>query len=210
MILTPIMGMAEPASDSQMAAEALSPAVAKDPAQRQFQLEDHRDRLYRLVQDSPDSIRPATVFFNSGLTTGQLQLLIEEHRLEVIDAHVKAPQGNNGVVMSIMFGSSDLLASDGDLSSRLSFIIDAHQKCFAKRAKFVPAGDAKEWVALAAVPFLVYSANIFGSARSLEQLQNHSGITSVMLNPRQRLIEDFQNQKRTIGPNIYEMPGFLC
>jgi len=202
--------MAEPASDSQMAAEALSPFATKDPARRQLRLEDHRDRLYRLVQDSPDSIRPATVFFNSGLTTDQLQLLIEEHRLEVVDAHVKAPQGNNGVVMSIIFGSSDLLASDGDLSSRLSFVIDAHQKCFAKRANFAPAEDAQEWVDLATVPFLVYSARIFGSARALELLQNNSGVTSVMLNVRQRLIDDFQNQKKTRGPNIYNMPGFLC
>ena len=202
--------MAEPASDSQMAAEALSPVVSKDPARRQQQLEDHRDRLYRLVQDSPESIRPATVFFNSGLTTEQLQLLIEEHRLEVIDAHVKAPQGNNGVVMSIMFGTSNLLASDGDLSSRLSFVIDAHQKCFAKSAKLFPAEDAQEWMDLSTVPFLVYSARIFGSARALQQLQNNSGVTSVMLNLRQRLIDDFQNQKKTKGPNIYNMPGFLC
>jgi hypothetical protein len=202
--------MAEPASDNQMAAEALSPVVSRDPARRQQRLEDYRDRLYRLVQDSPDSIRPATVFFNSGLTTERLQLLMEEHRLEVIDAHVKAPQGNNGVVMSIMFGSSDLLASDGDLSSRLSFVIDAHQKCFAKSAKFRPADDALEWMDLSTVPFLVYSARIFGSARALQQLQNNSGVTSVMLNLREQLIDDFQNQKKTKGPNIYNMPGFLC
>ena len=202
--------MAEPASDSQMAEEALSPLVPKDPTRRQQRLEEHRDRLYRLVQESPDSIRPATVFFSGGLTTKQLQLLMEEHRLEVIDAHVKAPQGNNGVVMSIMFGSSDLLASDGDLSSRLSFVIDAHQKCFAKSAKLRPADDAQEWMDLSTVPFLVYSARIFGSATALQQLQNTSGVTSVMLNLRERLIDDFRNQQKTKGPNIYKMPGFLC
>lgn len=202
--------MAEPASDRQMAAEALSPVVSKDPARRQQQLEEHRDRLYSLVQDSPDSIRPATVFFNSGLTTEHLQLLMAEHQLEVIDAHVKAPQGSNGVVMSIMFGSSDLLASDGDLSSRLSFVIDAHQKCFAKSAKLRPTKDAQEWMDLSTVTFLVYSARIFGSAKGLQQLQNKSGVTSVMLNLRERLIDDFQNQKKTRGPNIYTIPGFLC
>lgn len=202
--------MAEPASDSQMAAEALSPVVSRDPALRRQRLEEHRDRLYSLVQNSPDSIRPATVFFSSGLTTEQLQFLMEEHRLEVIDAHVKAPQGNNGVVMSIMFGSSDLLASEGDLSSRLSFVIDAHQECFAKSAKIRPTEDAQEWIGLSTVTFLVYSARIFGSATALQQLQNTSGVMSVMLNLRERLIDDFQNQKKTRGPNIYNMPGFLC
>ena len=202
--------MAEPASDSQMAAEALSPVLSKDPARRQQQLEEHRDRLYSLVQDSPDLIRPATVFFKSGLTTEQLQLLTEEHQLEVIDAHVKAPQGSSGVVMSIMFGSSDLLASDGDLSSRLSFVIGAHQECFAKSAKLRPPEDAQDWMDLSTVTFLVYSASIFGSAHALQQLQNTSVVASVMLNLRERVIDDFQNQRKANGPNIYTMPGFLC
>tara|TARA_R110000782_G_scaffold58236_5_gene121857 strand:- start:930 stop:1532 length:603 start_codon:yes stop_codon:yes gene_type:complete len=200
--------MAEPASDSQMAEEANY--LPKDPARRQQRLEEFRDRLYSLVQESPDSIRAAHVYFNRGLTTAELQLLMDEHQLEVIDANLKAPQGNNGVVMSLGLGYAGVLASDGDLSDRLSFAIDAHQACFVKMAKYVSDEEVHEWEGLSTVTFLVYSASIFGSATALQQLQESPDVTSIVLIFREGLIEEFQKQKKTNGPNVYKMPGFLC
>jgi len=202
--------MAEPASDSMMAAEALAPFATREPTRQQQQLEEHRDRLYGLAQNSPDMIRPATVVFNTGLTANQLQRLVEDMGLEVIDAHAKAAHGSRGVVMSIMFGMADLLASSGDLSSRLSFVIAGHQKCFAKRAKFAPAEDAQDWTNLATQPFLVYSARVFGSASALDKLQSNSSVTSVMLNVRQSVVTDFQARKFVNEPSPYQMSGFLC
>jgi len=204
----PKIGMAEPASDSQMAEEAIH--LPKDPARRQQRLEEFRDHLYSLVQESPYSIRAAHVYFNRGLTTVELQLLMDEHQLEVMDANLKAPQGNNGVVMSLGLGFAGVLASDGDLSDRLSFAIDAHQECFVKMAKYLPDEEVHEWEGLSTVTFLVYSASIFGSATALQQLQESFDVTSVVLNLQEGLIEEFQNQKKTNGPNIYNMPGFLC
>ena len=205
----PIAGFAERASDSQMAEEAFN--LPKDPAHRQQRLEAFSDRLYSLVQESPDSIRSANVYFNRGLTTLELQHLADEHQLEVMDVKLKAPQGENGVVMSIGLGSVGVLASDGDLSERLSFAIGKHQECFVKMAKHMPKDEMHEWEELSTATFLVYSASVFGLATTLQELQNAFDVTNVVLDLDEGRIEYFQNQKKkTNVPNIYRMPGFLC
>lgn len=192
-----------------MAAEALAPYVTREPARREQQLQEHHDQLYRVAQKSPDQVRPATAFFARGLTSSELQSLIKETDLEVIDVHVKAPQGNDGLVMSMMLGMADLLATSGNLSSRLSFAIEAEQKCFAKMAE-VPGEDAEDLATLASRPFLVYSARVFGPASALVELQNNSNVTSVLLNVRQNAITDFEAQKLSKEPHRYFMPGFHC
>jgi hypothetical protein len=193
-----------------MAAEALAPFISRDPARRQQQLDQHRKNLVKLLYDNPDLVRPATVFFSRGIGSDELQRLAEGQDLEVIDVHVKAPQGTQGVIMSIMFGMADLLATDGDLDSRLTFAIAAEQECFAKRAKFVPPEEAQEWEALATQPFLAYSARVFGSISSLDALQRIPDVTSVMLNVPEDVISDYEGRKSRKEPHPYLMPGFHC
>lgn len=208
--LTPLIGVAQPASDHQMSTEALAPYVPSDHAQQQQVLERHRDNLKLIAQQFPEKVHAATVFFNRGLTGIELQRLAESVGLEVIDAHAKAPQGTEGTVMSILFGMADLLVTSGGLAERLSFAISAVQKCFEQRARLAPAEEAQEWANLASHQFLVYSARLFGSARALEVLQNTPDVTSVMLNVRQSVISDYEAQKSVKEPHPFLMPGFHC
>ena len=208
--LAPGIGVAQPASDRQMAAEALAPYVPSEHAQKQYALERHRDRLTVVAQKSPEQVHAATAFFNRGLTGRELQLLAESTGLEVIDVHAKAPKGTEGTVTSVMFGMADLHVTDGGLAEKLSFAISAVQKCFEKSASVAPAEEAQEWADLASHQFLVYSARVFGSAKALQALQNTSDVTSVMLNVQQSVISEYEATTSVKEPHPFLMPGFLC
>ena len=158
--LSPIVCQSEPASDEQMATEALS-NVPRDPVKRGMYFESQFEKLVEISTLAPDRIQPATVFFNKGLSYRELQELKEGFGIEVIDVGLKAPQGNKGVVMSIGAGMADLWAINGTLEERLTFLVASQQKCFAKMAKVMPANEAQEMMDLATKPFFVYSARIF-------------------------------------------------
>lgn len=208
--VTPLIGVAQPASDHQMVLEALAPYVPSDHAQQQQILDRHRDKLTLIAQEFPEEVHVTTVIFNRGLTGSELQLLAESTGLVVIDVHAKAPRGTEGTVMSIGVGMADLLVTSGGLAERLAFAISAVQKCFEQRARVAPAEEAQEWANLASHQFLVYRARVFGSAISLDVLQNTPDVLSVMLNVRQSVIFDYEAQKSSKEPHPFLMPGFHC
>jgi hypothetical protein len=210
MIFAPISAPAEPASDAKMAREALIPYVANDPERRAQALNEYRRELLSLAERNPDAIRPARVFFAAGLSVAELQALSDTFGVEVMDVMVKAPQGTEDVVMSIEFGMADLLAVDGSLQERLSFAIAAEQKCFRKISELLPPDEAPAMADLAASPFLVYWARVFGPISSLRDLQREPNVTSVMLKVRPDLISEFEAAKVYDGPHRYFMPGFHC
>lgn len=208
----PIACLAEPASDEQMAREAIGPYAPRDPAKREKMLREQFENLVDLAAHAPDEIQPATVFFNTGLSYRELHDLREDFDFEVIDVGMKAPQGDRGVVMSIGGGMADLWAIDGTFEERLTFMINAEQKCFAKMAKLMPTEEGQGMADLATKPFFVYSARIFGSNHALGELQQQPTVRGVILNLRPSIISDFESVKqnsRTM-PHRYSMPGFHC
>ncbi len=208
--LIPLQGFSEPASDEKMAGEAISPALSRDPEKRDKVLRRHFDELVEAATQAPDEVRPATVFFSTGLSYRELHDLRNDFSIEVIDVHMKAPQGDNGTIMSIGGGMADLFAIRGSFEERLTFMITSEQKCFAKMAKYMPAKEAKGMADLATRPFRVYAARIFGPNRSLRELQLQPNVRSVMLILRTSIISDFEAAKSYSGPHRYFMPGFNC
>lgn len=209
-VMVPFNGAAEPASDAQMAREALLPYVSKDAAARARTLNRSRQELLMLAARTPHAIRPARVFFGAGVSAAELEDLSDRFGVEVMDVMVKAPEGDDGTIMSIQFGMQDLFATDGTLETRLSFAIGAEQKCFAKMSTLVPPDEAAAKADLAVRPFLVYSARVFGPAGSLNELYELPNVTAVMLNVRPGVIAEFEAAKAYDGPHRYFMPGFHC
>ncbi|MDJ0710023.1 MAG: hypothetical protein QNJ14_06525 [Woeseiaceae bacterium] len=195
-----------------MAREAIGPYVPNDPARREEVLREQFEKLEDLAARAPDEIRPATVFFNTGLSYRELHDLREKFEFEVIDVGMKAPQGDTGMIMSISGGMADLWAIDGTFEERLTFMITSEQKCFARRARILPADDARGMADLATNPFFVYSARIFGSNQTLGALQIQPEVNGVILNLRHSIISDFESVKRDSRtmPHRYHMPGFHC
>ena len=212
LLCAPIAGLAEPASDEQMASEAISPYVPSDPVRPDEVLRAQFERLVDLAAQAPNEIQPATVFFKTGLSYRELHDLREDFEIEIIDVGLKAPQGDQGIVMSISGGMADLWAIDGTFEERLTFMITSEQKCFAKRAAHMPADEAQGMADLATNPFFVYSARIFGSNQALGELQQQPAVTGVILNLRPSIISDFESVKRSSRtmPHHYHMPGFHC
>ena len=208
----PIACLAEPASNEQMAREAISPYVPNDPARRAEVLQEQFEKLVDLAAQAPDEIQPATVFFNTGLSYRELHDLREDFEIEIIDVGLKAPQGDKGMIMSISGGMANLWAIDGTFEERLTFMITSEQKCFAKRAERLPADEAQGMADLATNPFFVYSARIFGSNQALGELQQQPAVSGVILNLRPSIISDFESVKRDSRtmPHYYHMPGFHC
>lgn len=210
--LIPHASVSEPASDEQMANEAIAPYVPRDPVKRGKLLEKQFEELVDFAAQVPDDVQPATVFFNTGLSYREMHDLREGFGFEVIDVGMKAPQGDRGVVMSISGGMASLWAIDGTFEERLEFMITSEQKCFAKMAKYMPADESQGMADLATKPFFVYSARIFGSNRVLAELQKQPTVMGVILNLRHSIISDFESEKarsRT-APHPYLMPGFHC
>ena len=204
--------LAEPASDEQMANEALRPYVPTDPVKRAKLLEKQFEKLIDIAAQAPNEIQPATVFFNTGLSYRELHDLREDFGFEVIDVEMKAPQGDRGVVMSIGGGMADLWAIEGTFEERLTFMITSEQKCFAKMARYMPADEAQGMADLATNPFFIYSARIFGPNRVLAELQQQPPVSGVILNLRLSIISDFESEKASsrMRPHRYFMPGFHC
>jgi hypothetical protein len=175
-------------------------------------IEQQAEKLIELAAQTPDEVQPATVFFGSGLSYRELQELHEDFSFEVIDVSVKAPQGNQGIVMSISGGMADLWAIKGTLEERLTFMISSEQRCFAKMAKFVPPDQYQGMVDLATKPFRVYSARVFAPNRALAELQQQPAVRAIILNLKQSLISDFQSTKADapVRPHRYFVPGFQC
>lgn len=210
--LFPYASRSEPASDEQMANEAISPYVPRDPVKRDKLLEKQFEKLTELAARAPEEIQPATVFFNTGLSYRELHDLREDFGFEVIDVGMKAPQGDRGVVMSIGGGMADLWAINGTFEERLVFMITSEQKCFAKMARYMPADEAQGMADLATKPFSVYSARIFGPNRVLGELQQQPTVRGVILNLRPSIISDFEYERANsrTRPHHYFMPGFHC
>jgi len=190
--LIPLQGFSEPASDKKMAHEAISPSLPRDPEKRDQVLRRYFDELVEAATQAPDEIRPATVFFSAGLSYRELHDLRNDFSIEVIDVQMKAPQGDNGTIMSIGDGMADLFAIRGSFEERLTFMITSEQKCFAKMAKYMQAEEAKGMADLATRPFRVYAARVFGPNRALRELQLQPNVRSVVLNPSSRIISDFE------------------
>ena len=210
--LFPYASLSEPASDEQMANEAIGPYVPRDPVKRSKLLKEQFERIVDLAAQAPDTVQPATVFFNTGLSYREIHDLREDFGFEVIDVVMKAPQGDRGVVMSIGGGMANLFAIEGTFEERLTFMITAEQKCFAKRAKFMPTDEAQGMADLATNPFFVYSARIFGPNRVLGELQQQPTVRGVILNLRPSIISDFESVRedsRTM-PHYYLIPGLHC
>lgn len=202
--------LAEPASDAQMAREAMAPYVPRDPERQQQLLQMQRETIVKFATDSPDDVQPATVFFKTGLSYREMHDLREGFGFEVIDVGLKAPQGDRGVVMSIGGGMANLFASQGSFEERLTFMVKAEQKCFAKMAKLMPDDQSQGMADLATNPFFVYSARIFGPNRVLGELQRQPVVRGVVLNLRPSIIADFENAKSSKTPHYYNLPGFHC
>lgn len=207
--------LANPATDAQMANEALTPYIRAEPEKWDEELREQFDKVAKLAKSSPTEVRPASAFFASGLTGSELQSLSELFEVEVIDLVAKAPQGAEGVVMTMHVGMADLLVTDGNLSSRLSYVIEAEQRCFSKFAETASIEEAQGWIDLATGPFLVYSARVLGSAYALNQLQQALGVRSVMLNVPLSVITDYETEKSAEdhyadGPHHYLMHAFRC
>lgn len=208
----PYASLSEPASDEQMANEAIGPYVPRDPVKRDKSLKKQFEKIVDLAAQAPNEIQPATVFFNTGLSYRELHDLREDFGFEVIDVGMKAPQGDRGVVMSIGGGMADLWAIDGTFEERLTFMITSEQKCFAKMARYMPEDQAQGMADLATNPFFVYSARIFGPNRVLGELQQQPPVSGVILNLRLSIISDFESEKASsrTRPHRYSMPGFHC
>ena len=189
----PVACLADPASDDQMALEAIGPYVPGDPARQKEVLRKQFEKLVDLAARAPDDVQPATVFFKTGLSYGELHDLRAGFEVEIIDVGLKAPQGDKGRIMSISSGMADLWAIDGTFEERLTFMITAEQRCFAKMAKHLPADEARGMAELATNPFFVYSARVFGSNRSLGELQQQTTVRGVLLNLRPGIIADFES-----------------
>lgn len=202
--------LSEPASDTQMAAEAIGPFVPDDPAQREEFLASNVQNVIEHAAKSPEDVRPATVFFRSGISVRELDRLQARVGIEVMDAVLKAPEGKNGQVMSIIVGMGDMFAIDGNLEERLSFVISAEQKCFAKAAEVAAAEEQQKFSNLSRARFLVYSARLFGPNRSLQDLMKQSGVAAVILNLPSSIISEYAAAKAYDGPHRYLMPGFEC
>ena len=210
--LFPIASLPDPATDEQMASEAIGPYVPSDSLDRQKMLDEQFKKLTDLAARAPKEIRPVTVFFKTGLSYKELHDLREASSFEVIDVVMKAPQGSRGGVMSINAGMADLWAIDGTLEERLIFMITSEQRCFAKMAKHLPEDQAHGIADLATNPFFVYSARIVGSNKALAELQKHATVRAVLLNLPHSIIADFESAKRNarIIPHRYSISGFHC
>ena len=202
--------LAEPASDAQMAKEAIMPYAPRDADQQAEFLQKYAERIRDLATHAPDDVQPATVFFNTGLSYREMHELREDLGFEVIDVGMKAPQGDRGVIMSLSGGMANLFAIKGTFEERLTFMIRSEQKCFAKRARLMSGDEAQAMADLATNPFFVYSARIFGPNKVLGELQQQPTVTGVILNLRPSIISDFEAAKSDTGPHYYLMPGFHC
>ncbi len=210
LLLAPYEVFPNPATDEQMAKEAIDPFVPRNPDLRKKVLKEHFNKIEELARSSPEEIRPATAYFKTGLSVAELHDLREKYNVEVIDLMVKAPQGDGGSIMSMQLGMQDLFAIDGPFKERLSFVIDKHQECFKKSSRHMPPGETEEWAQLASRPFLAYSVRAFGSMESLRGLQEEASVLGVLLNVDLSAMAEFNRAKSTAGPSPYTMPGFLC
>lgn len=202
--------LTEPASDTQMAAEAIAPFMPKDPVKRDELLAWNVRKVIEHAAESPENVRPATVFFRRGISVEELDRLQTRLGIEVMDVVLKAPEGKNGQVMSIMVGMGDMFVIDGSLENRLSFVVSAEQKCFAKAAEAAPGEEQQKFSDLSKTRFLVYSARVFGPNRSLRELMKQSSVAAVILNLRAKIISEYAAAKSYEGPHRYLMPGFAC
>lgn len=208
--LFPHASLSDPASDAQMADEAFGPHSPSGADKRAEFLRLHADRIRDFATQAPDDVQPATVFFNTGLSYREMHDLREDFDFEVISVGLKAPQGNDGVVMSIGGGMADLLVIEGTFEERLVFMITSEQKCFAKMAQYMPDDESQGMADLATRPFFVYSARIFGPNSVLAELQQQPNVRGVILNLRHSIISDWETVKADPPPHPYTMPGFHC
>lgn len=208
--LFPLASFSEPASDARMADEAIAPYAHGDPDKLDRVIQEHAERLRDLATDAPDEVWPASVFFSRGLSYREMHELREDFGFEVIDLKMKAPQGDQGVVMSIGGGMADLFAIEGTFEERLEFVVKSQQRCFARRARLIPDDDSQALADLATKPFLVYSARIFGPNKVLRELQQQPVVRGVFLIQQRSIISDFEAVKANPRPHPYTMPGFYC
>ncbi len=175
-------------------------------------LREQYEKLVDLAAQAPGEIQPATVFFRTGLSYRQMHDVSEDFEIEIIDVGLKAPQGDKGIVMSISGGMTGLWAIDGTFEERLTFMITSEQKCFAKKAEFLPPDEARGMADLATKPFFVYSARIFGSNQALGEIQQQPVVGGVILNLRPSIISDFESVKRDsrMMLHYHHLPGFHC
>ena len=203
---------AAPASDEKMAGEARPKYLSKDIDGTGSALQKHTAELQMLAAERPNEVQVATVYFKTGLSYKELSDLRQNLEFEVIDVSLKAPMGDKGVIMSLGGGMADLFLIEGTFEQRLTYMVEHFQKCdFLKGAEIRAAladESAKEYFELATRPFGVYSARIFGAAKSLNELRLQPTVFGILLSDL-GLIADFEDtrQNRKTGQLIHAQRG---
>ena len=204
---------AEPASDAQMAREAIAPYFSAKAEATQNAIDWHRDQLRSALESDPHLVRPARVFFTQGLSLSTFAKMASDFGVEVIDVSLKAPLGDRGVVMSISNGMTDLLVVDGPLLDRLTTMVRRFQNCFKSRSRYMQPEDAAEYMKLSSEEFRVYSARLAGDAPALMEIQKQDYVRVVALRGPDvppDLLETFESAKKhaPIDRPIFENPAF--
>jgi hypothetical protein len=203
------------ATDAEMALSALQAAVRTSDAsvignaisQSRMSLQSRARIASAQRKIAPEPSAAATVIFSHGLTADEVQTFANRYRLEVAGAEAKVATDDQGRVMTMAVGASDLLRRNGTLADRLRIASGSQQFTLMRNAEHAPADDANRLLEAAHTRLLkYYRVQAIGSVTGMELMTKDKNVSAVLADENDAAVTEFQARKAYYAEMLKNSP----